>query len=189
MVEQAQHADAQRSCITTVGLLKNVADSPVNPVCITVKMFEIAGNNIVVAAKLIYMDREHEFDLFEITEDTDVEIKPGYLTTEEHEWLRRSNALSINGFHTETGEVTRIKLDVEEIARIAFEFDLLKQVASTVEIEILETFRNSEDSTLTTSEIAQATGRPKSSVSRALSRLVEKTKLDKVQAGVYRTRS
>jgi predicted transcriptional regulator of viral defense system len=85
--------------------------------------------------------------------------------------------------------VTRIKLDVEEIARIAFEFDLLKQVASTVEIEILETFRNSEDSTLTTSEIAQATGRPKSSVSRALSRLVEKTKLDKVQAGVYRTRS
>lgn len=188
MVEQAQHADAQRSFMTTVGLLKNVSDLLVNIVSVTAKKFEIAGNYIVVEGKHVYMDHEYEFDLFEITEDTDVEVKPGHLTTEEYEWLQRSGALSIRGYQTATGKVNRIELDVEEIARIAFEFDLLKQVASTVEIEILETFRNSEDSTLTTSEIAHATGRPKSSVSRALSRLVEKAKLDKVQAGVYRTR-
>lgn len=134
------------------------------------------------------MAREYEFDLFEITEDTDVEIKPGHLTTEEYEWLQQSDALSIRDFQKATGKVNKIEIDVEEVARIAFEFDILKQVASTVEIEILEAFRNSKDRTLTTGEIAQATGRPKSSVSRALSRLVEKTKLNKVQAGVYRTR-
>lgn len=51
MVEQAQHADAQRSFIATIGLHKNVADLSANPVFIVSNQFEITGNYVVVDAK------------------------------------------------------------------------------------------------------------------------------------------
>ena len=129
---------------------------------------------------------DYEFDRFEITEDTEFVVEPGSLTIEESEWLRANGAVRVRGHSTNSGKVTKLEIDVNKLSQLAFEYDLLKQVASTVEIEILETFRNSADRTLTTGEIADETGRPKSSISRALTRLVEKGKLDKVQAGVYR---
>ena len=94
--------------------------------------------------------------------------------------------LRVRSFNTKSGEVSDALLDLSALARIAFEYDLLRSVASRVEIDILEVFRSSSENTLTTSEIAEETGRPKSSISRALSQLVEKNKLTKVQAGVYR---
>ncbi|WP_442903409.1 hypothetical protein [Halobacterium sp. KA-4] len=49
----------------------------------------------------------------------------------------------------------------------------------------MEVFRRTSDDVLTTVQLADATDRPKSSISRALLRLVEKNKLHRVQAGVY----
>lgn len=128
----------------------------------------------------------HDFVRFQIGEGANIEVEGGEITPEEKDWLQRNGVFKIRGFQTETGVVNTAVLDVEKLSQIAFEFDLLKQVASSVETDILETFRKSEDRTLTTGEISEATGRPKSSVSRALSRLTEKQKVTKVQAGVYR---
>lgn len=128
----------------------------------------------------------YNFDQFEVSEETEIKITEGSLTIEEYEWLRSNGVFQIDGHQTNTGVATTAKLDVEKLSRIAFEYDLLKQAASSVETDILGTFRQSDDRTLTTSEIARRTDRPKSSVSRALGRLTEKKKLSKVQAGVYR---
>ena len=123
---------------------------------------------------------------FVLSEETDVTINDGTLTKQEGEWLESVGILRVRSFNTESGEVSDALLDLSALARIAFEYDLLRSVASRVEIDILEAFRSSSENTLTTSEIAEETGRPKSSISRALSQLVEKNKLTKVQAGVYR---
>lgn len=128
----------------------------------------------------------YEFEQWEIDEDTEVTVDPDTLTIEEADWLRQNGVLRIRSHQTATGKVNEMALDAKKLSQIAFEFDTLKDVASSVEIEILEEFRRRDDRTLTTSELTDSTGRPKSSVSRALSRLTEKGKLSKVQAGVYR---
>lgn len=130
---------------------------------------------------------ERDIDEYEIDSSTNVEIERGTLTVQEAQWLKANGVLRITGYKNETGKATNVVLDVEKLSRIAFEFDLLQQVASSVQTEILEAFRRSTDNTLTTSEIAQLTDRPKSSVSRALGQLTEKGKLQKVQSGVYRS--
>jgi len=133
-----------------------------------------------------YVLMSYPFDRFEITDDTDFEVENGSLTIEEQNWLRENGVLKIRGHHTETGTVSTAELDIKKLAQIAFEYDLLREVASSIDVEILDTFRRSDDRTLTTAEITRELDRPKSSVSRALTRLSEKGKLIKVQAGVYR---
>jgi len=125
-------------------------------------------------------------DRYQITETTDIDIQEGNITAEEKNWLKRNGVLRIHAYTTDTGEVTDAELDVEKLSEIAFEYDILRKVASPVEIDILSLFRDGSNDTLTTDEITEYTGRPKSSVSRALSRLSEKGKITKVQAGVYR---
>jgi uncharacterized membrane protein len=122
---------------------------------------------------------------YTISDTTELEIGEGAFTAQEKEALQSVGLLSVKS-HSSNGDVNRAYIDIEALARMAFEYDLLRNVASRVEIDILETFRRSDENTLTTSEIAKITERPKSSVSRALSQLVEKNKLTKVQAGVYR---
>ncbi|WP_115864760.1 helix-turn-helix domain-containing protein [Halorussus litoreus] len=82
--------------------------------------------------------------------------------------------------------VERVEFDLQAVRELAYEYQLLSQVASRVETQILECFRSSTETTLTTSEIAEQIERPKTSVSRSLGRLVEKEQLSKVQSGVYR---
>jgi Fic family protein len=123
---------------------------------------------------------------YTIADDTEVNAVKASLTPQEVQWLESADILKITSYQHNTGEITAARIDLEPLARIAFEYDLLQSVASRVEIDILKYFRQSSESTHTTSEIAEATGRPKSSISRALSNLVEKNKLTKVQAGVYR---
>lgn len=128
----------------------------------------------------------YNFEYFTIGPNTEIEIEEAKITPQEREWLDENGVFKVSGHQTESGNVSKAELDVEKLAQIAFKYDLLKQVASSVEIDILEFFRTSDDRTHTTGEIAEATERPKSSVSRALTRLSEKGKLTKVQAGVYR---
>lgn len=123
-------------------------------------------------------------DTYSFSEETEIEIEEGEITAKEMDWLRSIGVMRPN---VRSGDkVKEATLNINVLAQVAFEYDLLQSVASRVEIDVLRFFRVSEESTHTTSEISESTGRPKSSVSRALSRLVEKDKLTKVQAGVYR---
>lgn len=122
---------------------------------------------------------------YTVSADTEVELSEGSVTDQEMRWLRSAGILG-NTTYDKDGHVNKAQIDFESLAKLAFEYDLLQSVASRVEIDILEYFRRSSENTHTTSEIAEATGRPKSSISRALSNLVEKDKLTKVQSGVYR---
>lgn len=125
---------------------------------------------------------------FTITENTEIELVQGTLTDDERGWLRHADVADIRGYQTETGEVKTLVINIKELSQIAFEYDLLRSVASRNEIDVLRFFRESGETTHTTAEISKATGHPKSSISRALSRLVEKNKLKKIQSGVYRYR-
>jgi len=120
-----------------------------------------------------------------ISDNTELKFGSESLTAQEKQWLESAGILRVRSYSS-SGDVNEVHIDFGLLARMAFEYDLLQSVASRVEIDILEVFRGSNENTLTTSEIAEETGRPKSSISRALSRLVEKNKLIKVQAGVYR---
>lgn len=120
-----------------------------------------------------------------ISDNTKLEFSTESFTAQEKQWLESVGILSVRSYSS-SGNVNDAQIDLEVLARMAFEYDLLRSVASRVEIDILEVFRRSSENTLTTSEIAEETERPKSSISRALSQLVEKNKLTKVQAGVYR---
>lgn len=126
-----------------------------------------------------------EFTHYKITEDTEITVGEGKITEEESQWLEKNGVLRISGHHVETGEVSKAKFDISKLSQIAYEYDLLNQVASSVETDILDVFRRSESNILTTAQIAEETDRPKSSISRALSRLVDKSKITKIQAGVY----
>lgn len=82
--------------------------------------------------------------------------------------------------------IERVRLNLHAVRELAYEYDLLQKVASRIETQILECFRSSEETTLTTAELADQIDRPKSSISRSLGKLVEKDQLKKVQNGVYR---
>ncbi|MBX0323864.1 helix-turn-helix domain-containing protein [Halomicroarcula sp. F13] len=84
--------------------------------------------------------------------------------------------------------IDQAKIDLRKLKQLLYQYQLLNSVASKVETEILEYFRESEGRTHTTGELAEAINRPKSSVSRSLGKLVEKDHLDKVQDGVYRSK-
>ncbi|MFC6993182.1 helix-turn-helix domain-containing protein [Haladaptatus sp. GCM10025707] len=134
------------------------------------------------------MSNGRKFDAYNVTTDTDITAEAGSLTFAEVQWLTQAGVLRIKSHQTATGEVTNAILNVEKLADIAFENDILSKVASSVETDILGAFKQSEETTLTTGEIAGEIDRPKSSVSRALTKLTEKGKLNKVQSGVYRVR-
>ena len=124
-------------------------------------------------------------DNIEIGEETTIKCKPGELTAEEREWLNNSNVAKIKTRADDT-TVYEIVIDIPKLSRLVFEHESLKSTASSVEVDILNTFRRVSDNVLTTQQVAEKTGRPKSSVSRALGRLVEKGKIQKVQDGVYK---
>jgi conjugal transfer/entry exclusion protein len=84
--------------------------------------------------------------------------------------------------------IDQAKIDLRKLKQLLYEYQLLDSVASKVETEILEYFRESEGKTHTTGELAEEIDRPKSSVSRSLGKLVEKDQLDKIQDGVYRNK-
>lgn len=149
-------------------------------------IFDFTVNIFIVYAQLVSMSAGRV--RHRLTEETEIEIEEGLLTDDEIEWLRSQGILDVKGYHTDSDpqEITKVELNVSKLARFAFEYDVLKNVASTVATDILEYFRQSDETTHTTAEISQGTGRPKSSVSRALKKLTEKGKLTKVQSGVYR---
>lgn len=131
-------------------------------------------------------------EYYRISPSTKIEVEDYALTKDEWNWLTRKVAggtgtsfkdADANNMH----EVTKLPIDIEKLAEIAFEYDILEDVANTVEIEVIRHFRNSTETTMTTGEISDEIGRAKSSVSRALGRLVEKGQLERVQKGVYRS--
>lgn len=124
-------------------------------------------------------------DKIKIGEETELECKEGDLTEDQLNWLEDSGLAPVLR-RSGDGEVRRIKLDMRKLSKMAFEYDLLKSTASSVEVDVLSEFRKATDNILTTQQLTDLTGRPKSSVSRALSRLVEKDEITKVQDGVYR---
>lgn len=124
-------------------------------------------------------------DKIEIGEETHLDYQEGEVTQEQLDWLDDSEIAPVVR-QTGEGEVMRIQLDIQKLSEFVFEYELLKRTASSVEVDVLGEFRKATDNVLTTQQLTDRTGRPKSSVSRALSRLVEKDEITKVQDGVYR---
>lgn len=121
---------------------------------------------------------------YEFNEETTVQVSEGTLTEDELNWLGEAGLVKRR---RSTGdEVTYIELDIKKLAQIAFEYENLITVASSVETDVMAVFRKRGENVLTTSQIAEYSDRPKSSVSRALGRLVDKGKITRVQSGVYR---
>lgn len=126
-------------------------------------------------------------DMYRVDEDTTVKFEKEDFTEEEWDWLNNiSTGARIGGGNPR--HVDEIILNVEKLSRIAFEYDILEDVANTVEIEVVRHFRESPETTMTTGEISDTLSRSKSSVSRALGSLVERGQLERVQQGVYRMR-
>jgi len=148
-------------------------DVEFNTPTLGVKYIEIAVNLSPMTNKI------------EIGEDTDLDCREGEVTQDQLNWLEDSGIAPVVR-QTGNGKVKRIKLDIQKLSQLAFEYELLKRTASSVEVDVLGEFRKATDNVLTTQQLTDRTGRPKSSVSRALSRLVKKDELDKVQDGVYR---
>lgn len=127
---------------------------------------------------------------FRIDGDTRMQFTSVNLTEGELEVLQEFEILETNddlGFSApNVRTVDQAKVDLRKLKDLVYQYQLLNSVASKVETEILEYYRESEGRTHTTGELAEAIDRPKSSVSRSLGKLVEKGQLDKVQDGVYR---
>lgn len=123
-------------------------------------------------------------DKIQISEEAELSCKAGEITEEELNWLEDSEVLNLKSRNEE--EISWLEVDVSKLSQIAFEYKLLRSTASSVEIDVLGAFKRAGDDILTTQQVTNMTSRPKSSVSRALSRLVEKNKLQKVQDGVYK---
>lgn len=163
--------------ISVANTKENLLSNRVIQINISVKLFP---------NRVLHFDVMSRPNEYVISDDTELEFTDGSLTAQEKQWLESTGILRVSSYSSNSGNVNEAEIDFEVLARMAFEYDLLRSVASRVEIDILEVFRRSSENTLTTSEIAEETERPKSSISRALSQLVEKNKLTKVQAGVYR---
>jgi hypothetical protein len=171
------------STYPTIRPTKRIAESPGITITTLLNTEYTSENSIEVDAKGVAMaDSEPNF---KITQQTDLELVEGDFTPTEKQWLEKTGILKIDSYHTNTREATSVSLDVPKLAQLAFEYQILKDIASSVETDIMEAFRRTSDNVLTTAQLADATDRPKSSISRALSRLVEKNKLHRVQAGVY----
>lgn len=128
---------------------------------------------------------------FQINSDTRIQFTSVTLTESQLEGLREFGILETNdelGFSApNVRTIDQAKINLRKLKQLLYQYQLLNSVASKVETEILEYFRESEGRTHTTKELAEAIDRPKSSVSRSLGKLVEKDQLDKVQDGVYRS--
>lgn len=123
-------------------------------------------------------------DTLKLTDETTIKMSNGELGVKEREILHRAG-IFLDSRETD-GVVTDVRLDFSRLGRIAYEHHLLKKVASQIEIEILDAFESASDSVLTTKQLVERTGRPTSSVSRALGRLSDTRWVEKVQDGVYR---
>lgn len=125
---------------------------------------------------------------YRLDDETDIQFQDVELTRGELEWLQGTllTGTSTRSEGEDVAVVERTTLDTQILAEMAFEYEILKGVANTVEIEVIRHFRQSGERTMTTGEISDALDRSKSSVSRALGRLVDKGQLDRVQKGVYR---
>ncbi|KZX46713.1 helix-turn-helix domain-containing protein [Haloarcula sp. K1] len=128
---------------------------------------------------------------FRIDGDTRMQFTSVTLTESQIKDLEHFGILEMNddlGYSApNVRTIDQAKIDLRKLKQLLYQYQLLSSVASRVETEILEFFRESEGRTHTTAELAEAIDRPKSSVSRSLGRLVEKDQLDKVQDGVYRS--
>jgi|SRR6056297_1551368 len=128
---------------------------------------------------------------FRISGDTKMQFTSVNFTESQLKSLQQFGIIETNddlGFSAPNVRmIDQAKIDLRKLKQLLYQYQLLDSVASKVETEILDYFRESEGKTHTTGELAEATGRPKSSVSRSLGKLVEKDQLDKVQDGVYRS--
>ncbi|WP_187432962.1 helix-turn-helix domain-containing protein [Natronococcus pandeyae] len=128
--------------------------------------------------------------VYRIDNETKFQFRSVNLTSEDIDRLEQWGVLENKQMRNRGGakgqRIERVQMNFQAIRELAYEYDLLQKVASRVETQILECFRTSEETTLTTAEIADQIDRPKSSISRSLGQLVEKSQLTKVQNGVYR---
>lgn len=128
--------------------------------------------------------------VYRIDNETTLQFRSVNLTPEDIDRLERWGIIENKQLRNASGvkgqRIDRVQMNFQAIRELSYEYDLLQKVASRVETQILECFRRSEETTLTTAEIADQIDSPKSSISRSLGQLVEKGQLTKVQNGVYR---
>jgi len=120
---------------------------------------------------------------FEIVDDTQVMIGEGSITEEELKQLQNLNI--VVSYKTNNYQLTQIEFNTRQLRDIGFEYNILKDVASSIEVEVMRVFRRTDTERLTTGEISDSIDKPPSSVSRALARLVDKGQIEKIQRGVY----
>jgi predicted transcriptional regulator len=135
--------------------------------------------------KAMHMSGEG-FDGYKITEQTDVVVEEREISPEEVDDMNNTKVARIRRHNNNTGEIGEIRIDLSELVKVAYEHQILSEVASTVEVEVLRYLRESGREQLTTKQITEAVDRPKSSVSRTLTSLTEKGRITRVQNGVYR---
>lgn len=128
--------------------------------------------------------------VYRIDNETTLQFRSVNLTPEDIDRLERWGIIEDTQLRSGSGikgqRIDGVQMNFQAVRELAYEYDLLQKVASRVETQILDCFRSSEETTLTTAEIADQIDRPKSSISRSLGQLVEKGQLTKVQNGVYR---
>ncbi|MFA9503080.1 helix-turn-helix domain-containing protein [Natrinema sp. H-ect1] len=128
--------------------------------------------------------------VYRIDNETTLQFRSVNLTPEDIDRLERWGIIEDTQLRSGSGikgqRIDGVQMDFQAVRELAYEYDLLQKVASRVETQILDCFRSSKETTLTTAEIADQIDRPKSSISRSLGQLVEKGQLTKVQNGVYR---
>lgn len=123
---------------------------------------------------------------YEIGADTAIRIGEGSITERELKQLSQLNV--IVSYMANNYELTNIEFDIQRLRDIGFEYSILKDVASSVEVEVMRVFRRTNTERLTTGEISETIDKPPSSVSRALSRLVDKGQIERIRRGVYASR-
>lgn len=124
-----------------------------------------------------------ETHAYEISSDLSVHASADKITKHELDMLEKSGIVVSSS--TNNYQLTDLEIDLQTLQEIAFEYSILKRVASTVEIEIMKYIRMTTNDRITTREVADAVDRPPSTVSRTLGKLVDKGQIKKVQDGLY----
>jgi Fic family protein len=125
---------------------------------------------------------------YQLNADIEVSLNDAneIITRYELEQLRRQDVVA--DYTVSNYQLEELVLDSEELAKMAYEYSILEGLASNVEVEVMKYFRNTQNKRVTSKEVREHLNRPASTVSRALSSLVEKGQITRVQKGVYEYR-
>lgn len=125
---------------------------------------------------------------FQLNDDVEVELTSANEIITRHELENLQSHDIVVKYETSNYQLEQLVIDSKELAKVAYEYSILKELSSNVEVEVMRYFRNTRNKRVTSKEVREYLDRPASTVSRALSALVEKGQIKRVQQGVYEYR-